>query len=93
MEADVRLERATTVLFNQNWNEHWTSPSGKVQKVGEKWPHDLVGGRLGVEVGPGAQTVVVRYLPRSFVVGAVVSGCAIPLAIVIWLYRRRLRLV
>jgi hypothetical protein len=92
IEADVELTRPTTVMFNGNWNEHWKSPSGKVLKVGEKWPHDLDGGRLGVEVTTtGPQTIAVRYRPGSYVAGATLSLLSIPAALALWILTRRRR--
>jgi hypothetical protein len=91
IEADVALTKPTTIMFNGNWNEHWKSPSGKVVRVGDKNPMDRDGGRLGVEVDAGKQTVVVRYRPGSYLVGAAISALSIPLAIALWLVTRRRR--
>jgi hypothetical protein len=91
VELDIDLARPTTVMLNQNWNEHWKSSAGRIAKVGEKWPHDTDGGRLGVEAPPGKYLLAVYYRPRSFVVGAVVSGIAWPVALVVLVLSARRR--
>jgi hypothetical protein len=91
VEMTLALTKPTTVLINENWNEHWRSSRGRIAKVGEKVARDKAGGRLGVEVDAGTGPLAVYYRPRSFVVGAVVSGLAIPAALVFWLWRRRRR--
>jgi hypothetical protein len=65
--VEVDLQRPTEVLVNQNWNEHWRSSDAEVIAVA---------GRLAFRGVPGKRTVVLRYRPRSFVVGAWVSAGA-----------------
>ncbi len=89
IEVEVELQRPATVLFNQNWNEHWKSSTGQVVKLGEKWPRDRDGGRLAVTAPAGSSRVAVYYQPRSFVIGASLSGVAMPLLLVIFLAARR----
>ena len=48
-------------------------------------------GSAMVELPAGAQTVILRYQPTSFVVGAAVSGLSIPLALAVFWRRRRQR--
>jgi hypothetical protein len=76
-------------MVNQNWNEHWKVSTGQIVRVGPKHPRDLDGGRLGAEVPAGRYTVTFTYRPRSFVVGAAVSGLAIPLLLALFVWRRR----
>ena len=66
------LQRPTTVLVNQNWNEHWTIDVGAVQNVA---------GRLAYTGFAGARTVTLRYRPRSFDWGLRVSICSLLLAL------------
>lgn len=89
IEADVTLRREATVLFNQNWNEHFRTTHGRVVKHGPKHPRDRDGGRLAVEAPAGTYTLAVYYRPRSFVVGAAISLVAIPLATFLFVWRRR----
>ncbi len=81
----VLLRAPTVLVLNSNWNEHWKSSSGQVTKVG---------GRLAVDLStlsPGQHTVVVRYAPRSFTVGVVVSGISVPLLFVLFFRAARRR--
>lgn len=84
IELALALERPTTVMINQNWNEHWKASAGQVVRVGPKLERDLDGGRLGVAVPSGSYTLAVYYRPRSFVVGAAVSAVAIPLSLLLF---------
>lgn len=76
----VDLSRPTIVLINQNWNEHWTAQGGRVRSVE---------GRLGVATEAGRRRLLVRYRPRSFVVGAWVSALALPLALAAFIALRK----
>ena len=83
----VELRRPTQLLLNSNWNEHFhlTKPGSGARVVS-------LNGRLGVELSglqPGRHTVEVVYSPRSFAVGLGLSTLAWPLAI--WLFVRRRR--
>jgi hypothetical protein len=91
IEVAVHLTRPATVLFNQNWNEHWKTTRGTIVKFGAKWPRDVDGGRLGVSAEPGDYSLAVYYRPRSFVLGAWVSGLSWPLLLLLFLTNRRRR--
>ncbi|MEO6950294.1 MAG: hypothetical protein ABI321_00670 [Polyangia bacterium] len=65
--------RPTTLLLDMNWSEHFHASVGSVKRWGDKWPADKDGGRLAVELPPTAGTVTVRYLPRTFVLGCIVT--------------------
>jgi hypothetical protein len=91
VEMTLALTRPTTVLLNQNWNEHWRASRGRIAKVGEKVARDQDGGRLGVEVDAGTGPLAVYYRPRSFVIGGAISAVSIPVAVAFWLWRRRRR--
>ncbi|MBC7172521.1 MAG: hypothetical protein H5U40_08855 [Polyangiaceae bacterium] len=60
----VHAKRAARVLINQNWHPGWRASHGRVVS------HE---GLLAVDVPPGDHAVVVRYLPRSALGGALVS--------------------
>lgn len=84
--ARVTLQRGTTVLFNSNWNEHWRALSPPGAKVVS------VEGRLGVAMTAppaGPVEIVIDYAPRSFYVGAILSALSLPVALWIFLRRRR----
>jgi hypothetical protein len=87
--VEVSLAKPATVLFNQNWNEHWKSDKGELVKWGEKWPRDRDGGRLAVAAPAGNYSFSVFYRPRSYVVGASISGLMAPLLILLFLIWRR----
>lgn len=94
----VDLHAPTTLLVNQNWNEHWRAERRDggaaplaVVRVGDKWPTDSAGAQLGARLPPGHYTVVFSYRPRSFVVGAWLSGLCLPLALLGWGWSRRRR--
>jgi hypothetical protein len=89
VEVEVSLSQPATVLFNQNWNEHWKTTEGSIVKFGEKWPRDRDGGRLAVSLPAGTRTFSVYYRPRSFVVGASISGVAIPLLLALFFTLKR----
>jgi hypothetical protein len=89
VEVEVALARPATVLINENWNEHWKSDVGQVVKVGPKLARDRDGGRLGVEAPAGTYTLTAYYRPRSFLVGAAVSGLAAPVLFALFFALRR----
>jgi hypothetical protein len=91
IEVAVHLTRPATVLFNQNWNEHWKTTRGSIVKFGPKWPRDVDGGRLGVSAETGDYQFAVYYRPRSFVIGASLSALAWPLFLLLFLRARRRR--
>ncbi|MFI5288718.1 MAG: hypothetical protein ACHQ17_03675, partial [Polyangia bacterium] len=91
IEADLDLQQPTTVMFNQNWNEHWRATTGTVVRVGPKVAMDHDGGRLGVKAPAGRYTLAVYYRPRSFVIGACVSALSIVLALFMFISARKRR--
>jgi len=92
IEVDLALTQPTTVMINQNWNEHWKVDVGRVVPVGEKHPRDRRGGRLGVAAPAGNYTITISYRPRTFVAGLAVSGVSMPLLLLLFLWARRRRL-
>jgi hypothetical protein len=85
IEAEVDLVRPTDLLVNQNWNEHWTSDVGEVRARA---------GRLAVRLPAGRRGIILRYRPRSFVIGASVSVAAwVGAALVLAVFRSRRRAV
>ena len=83
---DLDTSRPTTLLLDQNWNEHFTSNLGTMQRWGDKVAMDHDGGRLAVALPPSRGTVEVYYRPRTFVVGCFLSVLA---CLALWLLRRR----
>ncbi|MFO0572721.1 MAG: hypothetical protein U1A78_01885 [Polyangia bacterium] len=88
-EITLELVRGDTLLLiNSNWNEHFRAEPAGAQAV-------KVAGRLAIDLrglGPGRHTVVVKYAPRTFYVGCVVSALSLPLGaalFVLGLRRRR----
>ncbi len=69
LRASVELSQEAVLLLNTNWNEHWRSDVGQVEKFGDKYPHDRDGGRLAVRLPPGTYSVTLRYRPTSYVLG------------------------
>jgi len=89
VEAEVSGEAAALVVVSQNLADGWTA-----QVDGRQVPMVAVDGALmGVFVPPGRHTVVLRYLPRSFVVGSAVSGVALLVAVMAVAVPRRARRV
>jgi DNA-directed RNA polymerase subunit H (RpoH/RPB5) len=88
VEVEVDLTQRGTVLFNQNWNEHWKTTAGTLVKFGPKWQRDVDGGRLAVDAPPGKYRFAVYYRPRSFVIGAVTS-LFLPLLMALFVIVRR----
>jgi hypothetical protein len=73
MHVDVNKD--ARVIVNQNWHPGWRSNVGEV--VDDK-------GRLAVKLPPGANDVVVRFMPRSAIGGTVTSLLAILACIALW---------
>ena len=91
LRLQVELSVETLVLLNTNWNEHWRTNIGRIEKFGEKHPRDRDGGRLAVRLPAGAHDLVVRYRPASFVLGlwtSLLAGTALLLGFG-WATRRR----
>jgi hypothetical protein len=79
VEVDVEAARPAVLLVNQNWHPGWKASVGQV--VSRE-------GLLGVELPEGRHQVVLRFLPRSGLGGAVVSVLAwVGLGLLAW--RRR----
>jgi hypothetical protein len=78
----VDVSRPSDVLVNENWNEHWHAEGGAVKSVA---------GRLAVAVEPGRHTVLLRYRPRSFTIGAWLSAISLPAAALAFVLLRRRR--
>ncbi|MBL9008176.1 MAG: hypothetical protein JNJ46_28210 [Myxococcales bacterium] len=91
IELRVQLTSETLVLLNSNWNEHFQTSMGTIEKFGEKHPRDRDGGRLAVRLSAGAHHVTVRYRPTTFIVGSWLScvGGMAALALFIWARWRR----
>ncbi|QDE94803.1 YfhO family protein [Myxococcus xanthus] len=80
--VDVTATRPTVLLVNQNWHPGWKSSEGEVVSQD---------GLLGVRVAEGTHRVVLRFLPRSGLGGALVSALAwLGLGFVAWRLRGRL---
>lgn len=77
VRADVRAEARALVVVSQNFADGWTA-----RVDGRPAPVVAVDGALmGVFVPAGDHTVVLSYLPRSFVVGSAVSVAALLVAV------------
>ncbi len=88
-EADVTLTAPTRLLINQNWNEHFVTNVGRIDKFGEKVAMDHDGGRLSVgDLPTGTSHVVVRYRPMSFIVGMIASLIGLLLALYVYFVGR-----
>lgn len=85
-EITLDLTRSDTLLLiNSNWNEHWRSADPRA-------PVTRLAGRLAVDLhglGPGRHTIVLRYAPRSFFIGLIISALALPLCLLLFIRRRR----
>ncbi|MFP2913057.1 hypothetical protein ACLESD_50235, partial [Pyxidicoccus sp. 3LFB2] len=64
VEVDVVATRPAVLLINQNWHPGWKASTGEVVSRD---------GLLGVRLPEGEHRVVLRFVPRSGVGGAVVS--------------------
>jgi hypothetical protein len=73
VRASTRGEDAALVVVSQNRSDGWTA-----RVDGRAAPVVAVDGALmGVFVPPGDHTVVLRYLPRTFVAGSAISLAAL----------------
>jgi hypothetical protein len=78
VRVEVDGDSPALVVVSQNLADGWTA-----RVDGRSAPLVAVDGALmGVFVPPGRHTVALDYLPRSFVVGSVVSGVAFLVALV-----------
>ncbi|HEY2902875.1 MAG TPA: hypothetical protein VGL59_19995 [Polyangia bacterium] len=86
IELDVDVHRPATVLVNQNWGPGWRASGGQIANVD---------GLLAATVPVGKTRVVFRYLPRSALIGGVISLtlalAAAAFVFVFWRGRRRPR--
>lgn len=92
VQLHVELSADGVALINTNWNEHWRTDKGTIEKFGEKHPRDRDGGRLGVKLPAGTHDVVVTYRPRSFLIGTIVTllgGGALAALFVVMRRRRK----
>lgn len=87
-ELTLELQRSDTLLLiNSNWNEHFRAEPASVPVV-------KLAGRLALDLrglGPGRHTVVVKYAPRAFYVGCVVSALSLPLCAALFALASRRR--
>ena len=79
----VDLKSPTVLLVNSNWNEHWKVDHGNVIKVAGQLAVDLAG------LPPGRHTLHIRYAPRSFAIGAVLTALSLPLFGLLFFRARR----
>jgi len=75
----VDVKEDARVIVNQNWHPGWHASIGEV--VSDK-------GRLAVNLPPGANDVVLRFMPRSGIGGTVTSLLAIAACIGLWRARK-----
>jgi hypothetical protein len=81
VDVAVELERAGTLLINQNYHPGWHSSVGRVIDAN---------GLIGVELPKGKHRVRVRFRPRSAVFGGAITLAALVCAFAWWKRRRRL---
>jgi hypothetical protein len=77
IEVDVQTSAPTYLIVNQNWHPGWHANQGTVVARD---------GLLAVKLDAGTKHVVLRFLPRSAIGGALVSALA--LAIAAWFSMR-----
>ena len=103
---DADLTREADILINLNWNEHWKCDDCQVLSLNDyeiersaraqgratyRPPWQIVG-QLAIRGPAGRHTFKVYYRPRSFVIGAWVSGASVLIALVlVFLSLRRAR--
>jgi len=76
--VEVTSGTEDTLVLNQNYDQGWYSDAGKVIEVE---------GKVGVRLEPGEHSVRFRYLPATFIIGAVISILSIMGVMLLW--RRR----
>ena len=76
----VELQRAASLVVNQNWHPGWRANIGRVIS-----DHDL----LTVELPAGTHEVTLRFLPRTTIVGLVTTASALLLLLALWRVRTR----
>jgi hypothetical protein len=84
IELEVDAKRPATVLVNQNMGEGWRAEGADIVPGG-------VDGLIAARVAAGRHTVVFRYRPRAYVVGAAVSLLAGAAAAAFLVFERRSR--
>jgi hypothetical protein len=80
IDLRAELTRPARVLVNQNWHPGWRASVGRA--VSE-------GGIIGVDLPPGHHELVLRFVPRSAVGGAVTSLVALCGLVVLFRRARR----
>ncbi|MBK6697206.1 MAG: hypothetical protein IPG50_34205 [Myxococcales bacterium] len=81
IELDVDLARGARLLVNQNWHPGWRASVGDVVSST---------GLLGVDLPAGKHHVVLRFLPRAAVGGALISFASLGLLLLFLRKARRL---
>jgi hypothetical protein len=80
LDLDVVLSRPARVYINQNWHPGWHTSDGVI--VDDD-------GLLTVDLPAGTHTVVLRFWPRSAVLGGLTSLAAFAVAVYVWRRTRR----
>jgi hypothetical protein len=81
---ELDLPASAQVVFNEMWFPGW-----RAKLDGASVPvREVAGGLRGIDSGSGHHTIEMEFRPRSFLVGAAVSGFAFILWLY-WLLRRR----
>ena len=80
VRATATLERPGLLVVNQNHDPGWRSSSGRV--VNHR-------GLLAIRLPAGKHRLTIRYLPRSFIGGLVLSGLSLALVLLGFVLLRR----
>jgi hypothetical protein len=75
IELHVSLVRPARVYVNENWHPGWHVSEGTVLADG---------GLLAVDLPAGTHDVVLRFLPRSAILGGLTSLAALVVAVYVW---------
>jgi hypothetical protein len=86
LAAHVEVPERRTVALTERFHDGWTATANGVPLPVVRVNQDF----LGVVVEPGSRLVELRFAPRSFVVGSMVSatGAVLGLALLAWAVRR-----
>jgi hypothetical protein len=76
VDLRVSLVRPARVYVNQNWHPGWHASGGTV--IDDR-------GLLAVDVPAGTRDVVLRFLPRSAILGGLTSLAALAVAVYVWM--------
>lgn len=88
--AEAEINETATLVVNQNYHEGWKAsiltdvrslPSLRSASNGKVKSHN---GLLAAEITPDDRYVEFRYLPESFVIGAMISAAALLLSLLIF---------